>query len=361
MMRAMDKWFPGYLSSVFRRPRADGPFHVLYCLADHHEPFRGGADKASALAIVRRWRDEFPRLVARHQDADGRYPVVTLFYPEEEYDPEVMAELAGLARDGYAEIEVQLHHRHDTAAGFRSKLTGFRDRLHGAHGLLGTDKQGAPRYGFVHGNWALCNSRADGDWCGVNEELAVLSETGCYADFTFPSAPSPTQPRMVNTLYRAVDAPGRPRGHDRGRVVRVDSSSRDGLMLVTGPLAPFWGRRKWGVFPRLENGEISGANPPTGARLDAWVRQHIHVRGNPNWIVVKVHTHGCVAENANLLLSERMEWAIRMVSTSESWTPHFVSARELYNIIRAAEDGHRGDPSRYRDYEISPPGVRVLR
>jgi hypothetical protein len=55
-------------------------------------------------------------------------------------------------------------------------------------------------YGFVHGNWALCNSRPDGDWCGVNEELTVLAQTGCYADFTFPSAPSPTQPRMVNAV-----------------------------------------------------------------------------------------------------------------------------------------------------------------
>lgn len=357
MMRSIDKWLPGYLRSLMSRPPVEGQTHVLFCLSDHHEPFRGGADRASALAIVQRWRDEFSRLAEHHNDVDGHHPKVTLFYPEEEYDREVMSVLGELVQAGYAEVEVQLHHRHDTEAGFRSKLTGFRDRLHNDHGLLGTDKQGVPRYGFVHGNWALCNSRPDGDWCGVNEELKILSDTGCYADFTFPSAPSPTQPRQVNALYRAKDRPGQPRGHDYGSILGTDNPNRDGLMLITGPLCPFWGRRKWGILPRLENGELSGANPPTGLRLDAWVRQHIHVRGNPNWIVVKVHTHGCMTENANVLLGERMDWAFRMIVTSETWTPHFVSARELYNIIRAAEDGHTGNPNAYRNYEIKPPQV----
>ena len=44
-------------------------------------------------------------------------------------------------------------------------------------------------YAFIHGNWSLCNSRPDGRYCGVNNELDVLRETGCYADFTLPSAP----------------------------------------------------------------------------------------------------------------------------------------------------------------------------
>ena len=76
------------------------------------------------------------------------------------------------------------------------------------HGLLACDRRtGRPAYGFIHGNWALDNSRPDGRWCGVNNELDVLRETGCYADFTFPSAPSPTQPRKINSIYYAVDDP----------------------------------------------------------------------------------------------------------------------------------------------------------
>ena len=43
-------------------------------------------------------------------------------------------------------------------------------------------------FGFAPRNWALCNARRDGRWCGVNDELGVLRRTGCYADFTLPSA-----------------------------------------------------------------------------------------------------------------------------------------------------------------------------
>ena len=31
---------------------------------------------------------------------------------------------------------------------------------------------------------------------------------------------------------------------------------------------------------------------------------------------------------------------------------HYVSAREMYNIVKAAECGEEGNPNRYRDYII---------
>ena len=37
------------------------------------------------------------------------------------------------------------------------------------------------------------------------------------------------------------------------------------------------------------------------------------------------------------------------------WVLHYVTAREMYNIIRAAEDGNTGNPGSYRDYMIDPP------
>ena len=36
---------------------------------------------------------------------------------------------------------------------------------------------------------------------------------------------------------------------------------------------------------------------------------------------------------------------------------HYVTAREVYNIIKAAEAGMTGNPHDYRDYELPPPGV----
>jgi hypothetical protein len=363
MFRSADKWLPGYLLSVARRPRrVSRPRHLVFCIADHFEPFRGGVSREAARQAVAEWVAAYRRVAQSFRDADGRPPQHTFFYPEEDYDPDCLDRLSELCRARSGEVEIHLHHRHDTAEGLRAKLVSFRDRLRGQHGLLGSDAAGVARYGFIHGNWALCNSRPDGDWCGVNEELGILRATGCYADFTFPSAPSPTQPRTVNAIYYAIDKPGRPRGCDRGTPVTVGlqpPASGPGLMLITGPLGLNWRGRKWGLFPRLDNGAITGVNPPTPARIGLWARQSIHVRGRPEWVFVKVHTHGCVAENRAVLLGpaiQRMHTDLReRFNDGTMWRLHYATARELYNMAKAAEAGRTGNPADYRNFEIAAP------
>ena len=380
MFRALDKWLMGYVKSAAGRQRhVPGLKHLFFCLADHFEPFRGGASKAEAVSFVREWTEGYARAVQGIRDADGRGPRHTFFYPAEDYDADVLDILAGLCGDGTGEVEIHLHHRNDTAEGLREKLESFKNTLHQRHGLLGRDAAGRVRYGFVHGNWALCNSRPDGDWCGVNEELSVLQATGCYADFTFPSAPSPTQPRMVNALYRAWDRQGMPRGADTGVAVKtvglrprtlnpseaqsavcgLQSKVSSSLMLITGPLALNWSRRKWGVLPRLENAEISGANVPSAERIRLWSRQWIHVEGKPEWVFVKVHTHGGVEANRRVILGGAMREAHaalhRDFNDGREWRLHYVTAREMYNLARAAEAGAAGQPDLHRDFEIGPP------
>jgi hypothetical protein len=114
-------------------------------------------------------------------------------------------------------------------------------------------------------------------------------------------------------------------------------------------------------LPRLDNGAITAANPPTAARAELWMRQHIHVRGRPDWVFVKVHTHGATPENAGLFLGpggRGLHEALRQIGNDgDRWRLHYVSAREMFNLVRAAEDGVEGDPGAYRDYEIGPPPV----
>jgi len=365
MLRAVDKWMAGYLRSVQMRPRGmTGLRHLVFCLVDHFEPFRDGVPVDTARDLVNRWQRGYMTSVDGIVDADGVGPQHSFFYPEEEYDASCLAMLGELSAAGHGEVEIHLHHRNDSAEGLAAALSRFRDRLRGDHGMLGQDRVDQLRFGFIHGNWALCNSRPDGDWCGVNEELAVLGNTGCYADFTFPSAPSPTQPRVVNSIYYARDASGAPRGHDRGRSVQVDGAAAgDGeLMIVEGPLALDWRRRKFGILPRLENAEVSAANPPTAARADLWARQAIHVVGKPEWVFVKLHTHGCVPANMSILLSAQMrafhETLVSRFNDGHEWQLHYVTAREMYNVIRAAEAGKTGDPGLYRDFDVLPPPCR---
>lgn len=367
MLRALDKWLPGYLASLAGRPRAGaGLRHLLFCVVDHFEPHGRGASPEQARATMERWSSEWPRLAAGFRDADGRQPVHTFFYPAEEYQAPTLDALAVLTQKGLGEVEVHLHHRGDTAQTLSAQLLAFRRTLRERHGLLGQDRAGSIRYGFIHGNWALCNSRPDGDWCGVDAELRVLRETGCYADFTFPSAPSPTQPRTVNAIYYAQDGADGPRGHDRGVAAARGHSGLandpNRLLLIQGPLALNWHRRKWGLLPRLENADLSGANPPTAERLALWTAPHIHVQGQSEWIFVKVHTHGAVRANADVLLGQSMvrlhqELQARY-NDGQRWQLHYVSAREMANCVFAAEQGVES-PSAARDQVVLAPPCRT--
>jgi hypothetical protein len=40
------------------------------------------------------------------------------------------------------------------------------------------------------------------------------------------------------------------------------------------------------------------------------------------------------------------------------WKLHYVSAREMYNIAKAAEADLPGDPGQYRDLHVQRPGYR---
>jgi hypothetical protein len=221
-----------------KRTHDANPLRVFLCIADHHEPKWNSPPKRVAAERVERWVKEFPRMAAGLEDCRGRPPQHTFFYPAEEYEPEYLEQIAGLCRAGYGDVEVHLHHDRDTADGLREKLTTFTTTLHDEHGLLQRDASGQISYGFIHGNWALDNSRPDGRWCGVNNEISVLLETGCYADFTMPSAPAECQTTTINSIYYATDDPNRPKSHDRGLPARVGSKQPDNsLLMVQGPLA----------------------------------------------------------------------------------------------------------------------------
>jgi hypothetical protein len=352
-------WFGSWLRRRVPAP-GTGPVHVLFCFVDHFEPMWHGGDLIAQRRRVDRWCADYRELASRHVDADGRPPQHTFFYPEEEYAREHLDKLAALCRDGFGEIEVHLHHDNDTEPNFCETMSRFCSTLHEQHGALARDPStGQLRFGFIHGNWCLDNSRPDGRWCGINNELVLLRELGCYADFTLPSAPSDTQTRRINSIYYASDDPHRPKSHDDGVPVRVGGQASGDLMIVQGVLGPDWRNRKWGLVPRIENSDIRRSCPPSPSRVDAWVRGAVHVEGRRNWVFVKIHTHGTQDEDMDTLLGPAMdamhEHLERHYNDGERYVLHYVTAREAYNIARAAEAGHDGNPALYRDFELPPP------
>jgi hypothetical protein len=262
-----------------------------------------------------------------------------------------------LCRDGYGEVEVHLHHDRDTSDALRQKLIAYKILLARRHGLLSKhNKTGELAYGFVHGNWALDNSSPDGRWCGVNNELDVLRETGCYADFTLPSAPSACQTRTINRIYYAVDDPHRPRSHDTGFPVGEGPPPANSLMLIQGPLVLDWGYRKYGLLPTVENACLQRSQPATARRLDMWLRARVQVPARPDWFFVKLHAHGACEEHHEALLGEPMlrfhEALAERARANPRFHFHYVTAREMYNLARAAEAGWAGDVAGALDFEL---------
>lgn len=358
----MHIWLGHYLSRKMRgKPKVDGPIHVMFCFVDHYEPQWG---KPNDIDVERRrvdrWLNEYPVAFGDIRDADGCLPKHTYFYPEEEYRQEHLDKIQALCEQGFGELEIHLHHHNDNSDNLTQTLNRFANTLHEKHGALSIDPRTSKlSYGFIHGNWTLDNCHPEGVYCGVNDEITILRDTGCYADFTLPSAPSPTQTSTVNSIYYATDDPQRPKSHDKGRELEVGVPASGDLMIVQGPLCLNWKDRKWGIMPKIEAGDIRRSIPPSPQRVDLWIDQHIHVKGRPEWIFVKVHTHGTQEMDIDTLLGEPTQEMYRYLASryndGSQYKMHFVSSREMVNIIRAAEAGESGDPAVYRDYEIPRP------
>lgn len=361
----------------------DKPEHVLIALCDHFEPgWTGDPQKPGQASVhtsrqrVATWRKRYPDFVAPLRDASGFPPRHTFFYPGDQYSYDLVEPLAELVNMGLAEMEVHLHHEQDTRETLAGKLECTVDNLN-QHGVVPYvhDK---PQWAFIHGNWCLANSRRDGAHCGVDDELDLLYELGCYADFTFPSAPDPTQPRIVNRMYYPDGDVRKRRAHERGQAARVGDQRKERVMCIQGPLglckregsglsaSNIWGSGSpstpFAPSPvRIDAGALTARDPATLERFKSWVDQRISIQGRPEWVFIKLSTHGAPEREASSLLGEPQRdfhEALSWWAKREGIRHHYVTAREMFNIARAAMDGKAGNPSHYRDYDI-PPAPRA--
>ena len=353
-------WLFSYVRRRKEKPEAGEPVHILFAYCDHYEPRWRQATLEEERSRVDRWVSDYPELVAGHKDADGCFPKHSFFYPEEEYRQEHLDKVAQLCKQGYGEIEIHLHHDDDTAEGLTEKLTGFLKTLDENHQAIPKDPEsGEYRWAFIHGNWALDNSRKDGKWCGVNNELKVLADCGCYADFTLPSAPSDTQTSKINSIYWATGQDGKSKSHNTGQDLVAGKTGSGDLMIIQGPLCLNWNSRKFGLIPRIENSDIRYTSPPNRNRVDLWVDCAIQVKEQPQWRFIKIHTHGTQETDMDTLLgaptNDMFEYLETKYNDGENYVLHYVTAREMYNIALAAEAGMTGNPNQYRDYKIPRP------
>jgi hypothetical protein len=358
LCRVIPKWaLSSLLGSLVVKTR---PIHVLFCVVDHFEPGTAGALADEEDVKMKELLREYPKLADKHTDYYGNRPKRTWFFPPHYHRRNNLQRLVSLCSKGYGEIELHLHHgktRPDTAENLEKTIVRCVEEYR-EFGIFGTEN-GECRYGFIHGDWALNNSLA-GRFCGVDNEIEILERTGCYADFTLPSPEAEVNPRQINSVFYASTDTRGPKAYSKGPSVRVHGRANGGLMIVQGPLFPFFAFRGIAGI-RYAADQLSHFYPVSTRRMDGWIKAGIHVTGKRSWVIVKLHTHG--AADSAVVLGDGMD---RILSYLESryndgarFRLHYVTARELYNIIKSAEAGRQGeDPEEFRNSVVAAPSYR---
>ena len=337
--------------------------HIIFTVANHFEP-AWSVNGLLDLDTQRRRLDDYHKLAQRTGeavlDADGTKFHHTNFYPAEQYDFQILEKMAQMQAEGLGEVEIHLHHgveKPDTAENLRKSLVDFRDILAEEHLCLSRfEGEAQPKYAFVHGNLALANS-CGGRFCGVDEEMQILQETGCYADMTLPSAPDESQVPVINQIYECGLPLTEKIPHRKGRQASVFGKQPQLPLIFTGPLIFNWTRRIKGLpVPRLDDGALVYNQPMDLARLNRWLSANVTVKGRSDWIFVKLYCHGffdhdqsaCIGEDATRFFSEIVENGEK----SGAYKVHLASAREAFNMVAAAIDGKTGSPGAYRNYRL---------
>jgi len=329
--------------------------HVIFLVANHFEPGLG----SEALTRLESWCKLARSTGDAVRDHDGTPFRHTNFFPAEQYERPILDVLSALQSDGYGEVEIHLHHGvegPDSAGNTRRALEEFRDVLAEDHRCLSRDKpNSSPRYGFVHGNWALANS-AGGRFCGVDEEMQILADTGCYADFTLPSVPFQSQVARINAIYQCGHPLNEARPHRSGPNLKVGDIPELPI-IFNGPLVFDWSRRLRGLpIPRIDDGALAQNYPLSLHRFDSWRSARIGVAGRPEWHFIKLFSHGFFDWDQDIMIGEQlrrfMGEVMEVAEQTGRFRIHFASAREAFNMVMAAVDGREGNPDRYRDYRL---------
>jgi hypothetical protein len=327
---------------------AGKPTHVFLFMGDHFEPTWDSAR-------VQEWARRYGALAARHHDSTGRPPQHDWFYPGEQFSQPIFETMQSMAAAGYGEVELHYHHAWDTYETLQDTLKISIAKFQ-EFGFLKT-VDGKTAFAFIHGNWGLDNSNGD-ELCGVNREIELLHNLGSFADFTFPSIYENSQPRTVNSIFAVHDDDG-PKSYDRKLPLSALADGTGQLMMFEGPLifTPTLSPRQ--MFLYLDDGDIHAAGHASPSRADSWVRANVHVPERPDWVFIKLFSHGVTGQgDMDSVLGPDFDATLsyleREYNDGQRYVLHYITAREAYNLARSAAEGAKGEPQQYMDAYIKP-------
>jgi hypothetical protein len=147
------------------------------------------------------------------------------------------------------------------------------------------------------------------------------------------------------------------------------SALRDGtadLMIFEGPLifSPSLNPRH--LMLDLDDGDIHDAEHASPARADRWIRANVHVPERPDWVFVKLFAHGIstpgdVEAVVGSDYEEMLSYLEREYNDGTRYVLHYITARQAYNLARAAAEGATGQPHEYLDAYVPPYAANAAR
>ena len=109
-------------------------------------------------------------------------------------------------------------------------------------------------------------------------------------------------------------------------------------------------------IPRVDDGALAQNYPLTLHRLEQWRSAAICVTGRPEWVFIKLYSHGFFDWDQDVMIGEQMKRfmneVLELAERTGQFKLHFVSAREAFNLVAAAVDGKQGPPAAFRDYRL---------
>ncbi len=297
-----------------------------------------GIDEQAEQALNR-----MTRITEAHVDCTGRHFRYTFACPVYDWSASDMACLTEYCRAGLGEIELLLPSVCPDSDNLRRLLTRSVSSLEQSSFVI------------VRSSERSSERKASPD---RKAELLLLRDFGCYADFSFPDPASSLQPSRINTVTSVSHQADSDNPYKDAASIKSGAVSYGDLFVIDGPMIIDW--TNWcGLFnPSVEFGRLSYYSPPDTTRIERWIRADVHVDGQPNWVFVKLilSDHFLAGSSSELLesLDHTLDCLERRLAEGDEYRLHYVTAREMYNIARAAEAGKTSPVARYVDYRSQP-------
>lgn len=343
--KRVNTWVPQYMGRLVKGHRRNGPIHLLVLIANIFDPYVGGASREEGCRRMVSWERRMAEIASRYRDSDGNPPQHTWFVPIAMKDTDCLFRISKMCFDGFGEIGIYIPPETNHEA-FHNKLKDSLQSISQFGGCVIHDKDKGRRNSFG----------VIGD--ENNSTIPFLPAEGCYADFTGPPIEGIHGSYFSQIYHYLRYSENTSHIIDPSLSIYRESSSPLGLMMIPGSVGINWFDWSNLFFPNFETGSVCRRTLPYSLRTRLWIRSAAALPGRPDWIVIKLFTRGCEPANEEILLGK---YTHRIYKEFERFARgghpcylHYVSGRELYNIIRAAESGCSGNPHMMRDWQLPP-------